>query len=117
MRGFEGWGRHLRGGPATAARQHFALTHPSNLREIKARIVRASSTGSHVHEGSSRGTRMPDALGLEHAAIAQQRIEDAGEATGEGDDGHLFTAAGLHGRDPCARHPNCSPNVSCVWPW
>jgi hypothetical protein len=36
---------------------------------------------------------MPTALGLEHAAIAQQRIEDAGEGTGEGDDGHLFTAA------------------------
>jgi hypothetical protein len=36
---------------------------------------------------------MPTALGLEHAAIAQQRIEDAGEATGEGDDGHLFPAA------------------------
>ena len=28
---------------------------------------------------------MPNALGLEQAAIAQQRIEDAGEATGEGD--------------------------------
>jgi len=36
---------------------------------------------------------MPNALRLEHAAIAQQRIEDAGEATGEGDDGHLFAAA------------------------
>jgi hypothetical protein len=34
-----------------------------------------------------------NALGLEHAAIPQQRIEDAGEATGEGDDGHLFPAA------------------------
>jgi hypothetical protein len=31
-------------------------------------------------------------LGLEHAAIAQ-RIEDAGEATGEGDHDHLFAAA------------------------
>jgi hypothetical protein len=36
---------------------------------------------------------MPNALGLEPGAIAQQRIEDAGEATGEGDDGHLFAAA------------------------
>jgi hypothetical protein len=36
---------------------------------------------------------MPNALGLEHAAISQQRIEDAGEAAGEGDDGHLFAAA------------------------
>ena len=33
MRGFEGWGRHLRSGPATAAKPTFALTHPSNLRE------------------------------------------------------------------------------------
>src|SRR5215510_10789226 len=33
MRGFEGWGRHLCSGPATAAKRTFALTHPSNLRE------------------------------------------------------------------------------------
>jgi hypothetical protein len=32
-------------------------------------------------------------LRFEHAAIPQQRIEDAGEATGEGDHGHLFAAA------------------------
>ena len=36
---------------------------------------------------------MSNALGLERAAIAQQRIEDAGEAAGEVDDGHLFAAA------------------------
>ena len=36
---------------------------------------------------------MPNALGLEHTAIPQQRIEDPGEATGQGDDGHLFAAA------------------------
>ena len=36
---------------------------------------------------------MPNALGLEHAAISQQRIEDAGEATGEGDHGHRFPTA------------------------
>jgi hypothetical protein len=36
-------------------------------------------------------TRRPNALGLEDAAIAQQRIEDAGEATGEGDHGHRFS--------------------------
>ena len=55
-----------------------------------ARIVRAWSIGLHVHGGSRRRTRTPTALGLEHAAIAQQRIEDAGEATGEGDYGYLF---------------------------
>jgi hypothetical protein len=43
---------------------------------------------------------MPNALGLEHAAIAQQRIEDAGEATGEGDDGHLFPAARRDAQGP-----------------
>jgi len=37
---------------------------------------------------------MPNAVGREHAAIVQQRIEDAGEAPGEGDDGELFAAAG-----------------------
>jgi hypothetical protein len=42
---------------------------------------------------SSGMTRMPNVLGLEHAAIAQQRREDAGEATGEGDRGHLFPPA------------------------
>jgi len=32
-------------------------------------------------------------LGLEDAAITEQRIEDAGEAPGERDDGDLFAAA------------------------
>ena len=36
---------------------------------------------------------MPNALGREHAAIPPQRREDAGEATGEGDHGHLFPPA------------------------
>src|SRR5262247_150444 len=46
--------------------------------------VPASSTRSATHRGSCSGTtKMPNALGLEHAAIAQQRIEDAGEAPGE----------------------------------
>src|SRR5215831_202211 len=34
MSGVEGWGRHLCDGSATAARQHSALTHQSNLYEI-----------------------------------------------------------------------------------
>src|SRR6266850_2524262 len=92
-RGFEGWGRHLRGGPATAAKATCALTHPSNLRETGAHIIRTSATRSHSHGGCRRKTRMPNALGLEHAAIPQQRIEDPGKAAGEGDDGHLFPAA------------------------
>src|SRR3990170_9122874 len=84
-------GRHLRSGPSAAAKATFALTHPSNLREISARIVRASSTRSHGPHGGGRRsgmTRMPNALRREHAAIAQQRIQDSGEATGDGDDGH-----------------------------
>ena len=51
-RGFEGWGRHLRGGPATAAKATFALTHPSNLRETSARIVRAPLT-RHLPAGTT----------------------------------------------------------------
>jgi hypothetical protein len=43
---------------------------------------------------------MPNVLGLEHAAIAQQRIEDAGEATGEGDHGHLLPPAGSDAQGP-----------------
>ena len=34
MRGFEGWGRHLRSGPAPAAKSTFALAHRRTLREI-----------------------------------------------------------------------------------
>ena len=40
---------------------------------------------------------MPTALGFEHAAIAQQRIEDAGEAAGEGNDRHLWRMPIPHG--------------------
>ena len=58
--------------------------------------------GSHGYESRGRGMRRPNALGLEHAAIAQQRIEDAGEATGEGDHGHPFSPArrDAHGPGP-----------------
>ena len=51
--------------PCDSGQQHVALTHPSNLREIRAHIiVRASSTGSCVHEGSRRrGTRRPTRAG------------------------------------------------------
>jgi hypothetical protein len=92
MRGFEGWGRHLRDGLATAARQHCALTHPSNLDH------RPHRRGVVDGVTRSRGRPPEDAdaehmLGLEDAAIAQPRIEDTGKAAGEGDDGHLFTAA------------------------
>jgi len=45
MRGFEGWGRHLRSGPAAAAKSTFALTHPSNLRETM-RLTTPSSSFS-----------------------------------------------------------------------
>jgi len=43
---------------------------------------------------------MPNALGLEHAAISQQRIEDAGKATGEGAHGHLFPPARSDAQGP-----------------
>ena len=45
MRGFEGWGRHLRSGPAAAAKPTFALTHPSNLRET----IRLTPHHHHHH--------------------------------------------------------------------
>ena len=47
MRGFEGWARHLRSGPATAAKPTFALTHPSNLRET----IRLTTTPSSSFTG------------------------------------------------------------------
>jgi hypothetical protein len=46
---------------------------------------------------------MANALGLEHAAVAQEGLEDAGEAAGEGDDGDLFPAARGDAQDPCAQ--------------
>jgi hypothetical protein len=59
---------------------------------------------------------MPNALGLEHAAISQQRIEDAGEATGEGGHGHLFRAHGDRrpGR-PVPRHLSTWPRVQAAY--
>ena len=35
-RGVVGWGRHLRSGHGAAAKETFALTHPSNPRETSA---------------------------------------------------------------------------------
>jgi hypothetical protein len=72
------------------------------------------ASGSHAHGGggSSRGTaRRPNALGLEHAAIPQQGIEDAGEATGEGDHGHLFSRArgDAHSPGPQLLRPGAGP--------
>ena len=81
------------------------------------------ASGSHAHGGggSSRGTaRRPSALGLEHTAIAQERIEDAGEATGEGDHGHLFPAACGDARGPgpqLLRLRRWSPSRRCGQPW
>jgi hypothetical protein len=39
-------------------------------------------------------------MGVKHAAIAQQRVKDAGEATSEGDDGDLSPAAGGDAQGP-----------------
>jgi hypothetical protein len=53
MRGFEGWGRHLRSGPAAAAKPTFALTHPSNLREtIRLTTPSSSSLSRHTQSPS-----------------------------------------------------------------
>ena len=61
--------------------------------EIRARIVRTSSCGSRAHEGGRGGPRRANAVGLEHGAVAQEGIENPGEAASEGDDGHRFAAA------------------------
>ena len=71
MRGFEGRGRHLRSGPATAAKPTFALTHPSNLRET-IRLTTSSSLSiqlSHAAKSSAGQSRsqsvnpVPSAVG------------------------------------------------------
>ncbi len=52
--------------------------------------------GAAVHGGTRRRRvgASDGAAGLERAAIAQERIEDAGQAPGEGDDGDVLAAAG-----------------------
>ena len=67
MRGVEGWGRHLRNGSATAASQHFALTHPSNLRKTVG--VRTRHTGE-VTQSRGRGRAFEVALHGDGLALA-----------------------------------------------
>ena len=51
--------------------------------------------------GLPRGPGGADrAAGLVDAAVAQERIEDAGEAPGEGDDGNVLAAAGRDAPGP-----------------
>lgn len=77
-RGFEGWGRHLRGGTRTAAKAPCALTHPSNLRETGALPV----TSSWSRGDRGRRSGLCGAARVEHAPISEQRIEDASQAAG-----------------------------------
>src|SRR5262245_22015525 len=82
MRGVEGQGRHLRNGSATAARQHVALTHPSNLRKPVGDVTRQTSMACDALRGGPRSHwhgRLVAALahpGLVHGLLAQQRKED-----------------------------------------
>lgn len=88
-RGFEGWGRHLCDGPATAATDGLALTHPPNLRAPRTLTVRSS------HSRGNRGdrSRRLRGAGPVHAAIPEERIEDARQPAGKRDDGDLRAAA------------------------
>ena len=57
--------------------------------------------GAAVHDGRRWRVGAPDgAAGLEDAAVAQEGIEDAGEAPGEGDDGDVLAAAGGEAQGP-----------------
>ena len=52
--------------------------------------------------GPDRGGDADGAAGPVHAVIAQERIEDAGEATGEGDDGDVLATTGRDAQGPGA---------------
>ena len=112
MRGFEGWGRHLRSGPATAAKPTFALTHPSNLREtieahphhhhsgpVTVTVSHSQSSSrlrgviSRVKRGDRGGKGRGRGAGRIHRSIPEERIENAGQAAGERDDGDVLASA------------------------
>src|SRR5712691_3079753 len=95
MRGFEGWGRHLSSGPAAAAKATFALTPPSNLRETTRLTTSSPSSQSprplRVQRGD--GDRQGrGAAGCIHRPIPEERIENAGQAAGQRDDGDVLAA-------------------------
>src|SRR6266545_3179449 len=76
--GIRGWGRHLRGGPWTAAKQHFALTHPTNLRETWILTTagyspRSDGPGAHVGRSGDRARMMRSGAGLVHGPIPEER--------------------------------------------
>ena len=77
MGGFDGWGRHLCSGPRTAAKQHFALTHPSNLRETRVLTVRSSPSRGK----SGTRARLLGGAGLVPRVIPEERREDAGQVS------------------------------------
>ena len=54
QKGSRGWARHLCGGPGTAAKATFALTHPSNPRETNA-LTESGSIGQAFTETGSVG--------------------------------------------------------------
>lgn len=90
MRGVEGWGRYLRDGSATAAQETFALTHPSNLREIARSTPSRDPLGRH-----NLGHRVELTLArLVHGPIAQECEEDPSQPARERHDGDAPAAPG-----------------------
>ena len=64
--------------------------------------ARAACRRGTAGHGGRRRRSAASARGawLKHAAVAQDRIEDAGQAAGEGDDGDVLAAAGRDVRGP-----------------
>src|SRR5712691_7176418 len=95
--GIRGWGRHLRSDPGTAVKPTFALTHPIEPARDSGthRVVfdRSDREGGGVHRQWASAWR-------EDRAIAEQRIEDPGQAAGEGDDRDVLPAAGRNAEGP-----------------
>ena len=76
--GFEGWGHHLRGGPATRAKQHFALTHPSNLREN--RMCTGVRSRHSRGKSDARARMMRPGAGRVHGPIPEERLDRSSPA-------------------------------------
>ncbi len=71
MRGVEGWGRHLRNGSRTAAKEFHALTHPSNLRETMVPLIARRTVSDFPGFGAPIGC---PAI----AQVAQDRVRRPG---------------------------------------
>ena len=83
--------------PCNRGQAGLALNHPSNLRETQG-LNRVSYDRST--RGRGGGHRLRGSAWCEHRAIAEQCIENPGQAAGERDDGDVLPSAGRDAERP-----------------